>query len=148
LAFKLGQSDTSTDPIFCSYPQFPGENKNDLFCKYSATTGVLVQDHDGGSCPANAVQCTPTTCAQQGATCGSIPDGCGNTLDCGSCTAPDTSCGGGGTPNQCGCTDNGAACSGRVCGSAVDNCGQHVSCGTCPANKTCCLTSCVSGQCP
>ena len=30
-------------------------------------------------------QCTPTTCAAQGKTCGSIADGCGKTLDCGPC---------------------------------------------------------------
>jgi len=46
-----------------------------------------------GVCP---TPCTPTTCSAQGATCGGIPDGCGGTLDCGTCTAPNT-CGGGGT---------------------------------------------------
>jgi hypothetical protein len=45
--------------------------------------------------------CTPTTCAAQGATCGTIANGCGGTLSCGGCTAPAT-CGGGGTPNACG----------------------------------------------
>jgi hypothetical protein len=33
--------------------------------------------------------------------CGSISDGCGSTLDCGSCPTGET-CGGGGAPNQCG----------------------------------------------
>ena len=49
--------------------------------------------------------CTPTTCAAQGKTCGTIPNGdcTGFTLNCGSCTAPQT-CGGGGTPNVCGTT--------------------------------------------
>jgi hypothetical protein len=45
--------------------------------------------------------CAPTTCAARGANCGAIPDGCGGTWNCGSCTAPET-CGGGGFPNQCG----------------------------------------------
>lgn len=45
--------------------------------------------------------CTPTTCAAQGADCGSITDGCAGTLDCGSCTTPQT-CGGSGTANVCG----------------------------------------------
>jgi hypothetical protein len=45
--------------------------------------------------------CTPTTCAAQKATCGSISDGCGGTLTCGSCTSPQT-CGGGGVANVCG----------------------------------------------
>ena len=29
--------------------------------------------------------CTPVTCSSQGAQCGSIPDGCGGTLQCGTC---------------------------------------------------------------
>jgi hypothetical protein len=46
--------------------------------------------------------CTPTTCQAQGKNCGSISDGCGGTLNCGTCSAPDT-CAGAGTPNVCGC---------------------------------------------
>jgi hypothetical protein len=34
--------------------------------------------------------CTPTTCAAQQATCGSISDGCGGTIDCGSCASGQT----------------------------------------------------------
>ncbi|MDI1480152.1 hypothetical protein [Polyangium sp. y55x31] len=34
--------------------------------------------------------CVPTTCAAQGATCGTLSDGCGGTLDCGSCGAGST----------------------------------------------------------
>ncbi len=48
-----------------------------------------------------SVACTPTTCAQKSANCGSIADECGGTLNCGSCTGSD-SCGGGGTANVCG----------------------------------------------
>jgi hypothetical protein len=33
--------------------------------------------------------------------CGQVGDGCGNVLNCGTCTAPDT-CGGGGVANVCG----------------------------------------------
>jgi hypothetical protein len=43
----------------------------------------------------------PTTCAAQGKNCGSIPDGCGGTLSCGTCASPQT-CGGGGVANVCG----------------------------------------------
>src|SRR5207245_2547445 len=39
------------------------------------------------------VICTPTTCAAQGKNCGTIPDGCGGTLTCGVCPAPQTWCG-------------------------------------------------------
>jgi len=48
---------------------------------------------------ANVPVCT--TCAAQGKNCGTIPDGCGGTLSCGACTAPQT-CGGGGVANVCG----------------------------------------------
>ncbi|MFO0725263.1 MAG: hypothetical protein U1E65_15885 [Myxococcota bacterium] len=40
--------------------------------------------------------CTPATCAQLGATCGTVSNGCGGTLSCGSC-ASGTSC----SANQC-----------------------------------------------
>src|SRR5215470_2045128 len=80
--------------------------------------------------------CTPTTCAAQGKNCGTIPNGCGGTLTCGACTAPQT-CGGAGTANVCGvgtpppaaaaqCTAtnvSGNPYSGTLCGGAfIDNC--------------------------
>jgi hypothetical protein len=37
----------------------------------------------------------------QGIACGPAGDGCGNEIQCGTCTSPDT-CGGGGTAGQCG----------------------------------------------
>ncbi len=52
-----------------------------------APTGGSTRVVSGSS----ASSCTPTTCAAQNATCGSIADGCGGTLSCGSCTAPATS---------------------------------------------------------
>jgi hypothetical protein len=60
----------------------------------------------GGACvgtPIPVCPCTPTTCAAQGKNCGTILDGCGGTLTCGACTAPQT-CGGGGIANVCGPT--------------------------------------------
>ena len=77
--------------------------------------------------------CTPTTsCSAQGKVCGTIPDGCGGTLNCGTC-GPGQSCQGG----QCvsGCT---ASCSGKQCGD--DGCGG--SCGSCQSGQ-----SCEDGQC-
>ncbi|WP_375758506.1 hypothetical protein [Corallococcus exercitus] len=89
--------------------------------------------------------CTPKTCVELGATCGSVPDECGGTLSCGSCTSPLT-CGGGGTANVCGCsaeTDS-QFCSrqGKNCGAVTgtDNCGQTrtvASCGSCTSPQTC-----------
>src|SRR5262249_31571832 len=46
--------------------------------------------------------CTMMTCASQNITCGHAGDGCGGTLDCGTCNFPQT-CGGDPTkPGQCG----------------------------------------------
>jgi hypothetical protein len=64
--------------------------------------------------------CEPTTCAELGADCGEVSDGCGATLTCGSCTAPDT-CGGGGTPNVCGAASSDAVIvgAGDIAGSGT-----------------------------
>lgn len=67
----------------------------DFYSREDTSAPQLVVTTDGST------TCTPKTCAQVGANCGSVSDGCGGTLSCGSCTAPAT-CGGGGTPNVCG----------------------------------------------
>ncbi len=56
------------------------------------------------ACPGDGVEpppCVPATCAEAAASCGPTPDGCGGTLDCGTCAAP-LACGGAGRPNACG----------------------------------------------
>ncbi len=61
------------------------------------------------TCPASApvlfdgTCCTPNnTAACLNKNCGTVTNNCGQTVSCGTCTAPYT-CGGGGTPNVCGC---------------------------------------------
>ena len=39
----------------------------------------------GYSCSAGVCTCAPTTCAAHGWNCGTAPDGCGGTLNCGTC---------------------------------------------------------------
>lgn len=50
----------------------------------------------GRSCPSGggggAPPCPPTTCAAEGAECGSISDGCSGSLSCGSCSSAEYSC--------------------------------------------------------
>ena len=100
----------------------------------------------GGGGVANQCGCTPTPCSAKGATCGSIPDGCGGTLACGACNAPLTCGGGAAGANVCGCTPESDAdlCKalGATCGSltASDNCGASravASCGVCAYPETC-----------
>jgi hypothetical protein len=70
--------------------------------RISCTVGGVVHSTRWAGTVATAViPCTPTTCAAQGKNCGTISNGCGGTLTCGVCTAPNT-CGGGGVANVCG----------------------------------------------
>ncbi len=99
----------------------------------------------------NTNTCKPKTCADAGFTCGMNGDGCGGTLDCGSCPAPQI-CGGGGyskcggqgigpdggpinmcTPYTCATAPMGP----YNCGSTGDGCGNILNCGTCNASQFC-----------
>jgi hypothetical protein len=59
----------------------------------AAFDGVTVSAAVGG--------CVPAKSCPAPNNCGTIADGCGGTISCGSCASPQT-CGGGGTPNVCG----------------------------------------------
>jgi hypothetical protein len=88
-------------------------------CCTTAWTNTCVQDmahyntaggFDYDDCPTPHVNpapvctCTPTTCAAQGATCGSLSDGCGGTLNCGTCSSGQTC-----TNNACVAPSDGGA---------------------------------------
>ena len=87
--------------------------------------------------------CVPKTCFELGYNCGPAGDGCGNLIQCGNCTPPQT-CGGGGDAGKlsnCGGTDNckkqTCASQGFNCGPAGDGCGNLIQCGSCPPPATC-----------
>lgn len=65
-----------------------------------------------------------------------IPDGCGGTLDCGTCTGG-KQCGAGGLPNQCACVPTTCSAQGFNCGTIPDGCGTTLDCGSCTAPKLC-----------
>ena len=90
---------------------------------------------EDGQVDSDASTCKPRTCLQIGAACGEIDDGCGGTVDCGSCTEPET-CGGGGVEHQCGCGVKTCAQLGINCGEIETECGL-VSCGECTEPETC-----------
>jgi hypothetical protein len=86
-----------------------------------------VQNCGGGGTP-GVCGCTKTTCAAEGKNCGTIPDGCGGELNCGTCDGGQSgneTCGGSGVPNICGCLADGVqflyedscdpCCSGDCC---------------------------------
>jgi hypothetical protein len=92
----------------------------------------------------DAGQCLAHTCQQINAMCGLVGDGCGNVLNCGTCTPPQVC-----TPNlQClgtpdgGCAPTTCQLARVMCGEIGDGCGQVLQCGPCPPGAMC-----IMGQC-
>ena len=88
--------------------------------------------------------CTPTTCAAQSKNCGTIPDGCGKTLSCGTCPSGQTCS----SSNVCqtSCTPTTCAAQSKTCGTIPDGCGKTLSCGTCPSGQTCSSSNVCQGS--
>jgi hypothetical protein len=90
--------------------------------------------------PDGSSSCIALTCADQGFNCGPAGDGCGNLIQCGSCTAPQT-CGGGGKTAVCGgnaaCVPATCTSLAATCGEQGDGCGNTFDCGKCTAPQTC-----------
>ena len=77
--------------------------------------------------------CTPKTCTEVGAECGKPKDGCGGTLDCGTCTG-DLNC----TADfRCKCDPKSCTQLGAECGEPDDGCGGTLDCGTCKPTENC-----------
>jgi hypothetical protein len=109
---------------------------NDLAANWCKATESYNGDRGTPGKANTSCGCTPLTACPSGLNCGDYNDGCGGTISCGTCIAPQT-CGGGGTPNVCGCTPLTACPSGLNCGDYNDGCGGTISCGTCIAPQTC-----------
>lgn len=107
-----------------------------LDCNEPCPTG---QTCGGGGAP-NVCGCTPKSCAQLGAECGTVPNNCQGQppIDCGSSCPGASTCGGGGIDYQCGCTPQTCTSLGATCGTPSDGCGNPLpSCGTCPSKEVC-----------
>jgi hypothetical protein len=94
-----------------------------------------------GGCPAGQIcsqsicgtSCTPIDCGTQGVSCGSVSDGCGNTLDCGTCVGTRSAC----ISGSCQCTPATCASVGATCGTVDNGCGGTMTCGlACPKIST------------
>ena len=161
LGFGLGVSDTSTDPIFCSYPAVAGEDPNDFFCTYDRSTGTLVTDNDAGLCTASAVDCpVPPPCGDNVADPGQACDGSdlhgascpdlgfvGGTLSCtGECTFDTSACNFG----SCG---DGVAAGGEACdgsdlnGASCTSAGFDAGTLSCTSQCTFDVSACTTGIC-
>ncbi len=85
---------------------------NAVFCRTTMPDGSV----NNSGCTAGTACCsactTATTCAEQGAQCGSIPDGCGGNLQCGSCSGATAQC----IANRCvACSADSDCTAGQVC---------------------------------
>jgi hypothetical protein len=85
--------------------------------------------------------CQPQSCTELGKNCGAVDNGCGASISCGSCDAPNT-CGGGGPEHVCGCMPTTCMKQGWNCGTAPDGCGDTLTCGSgmnqgCNTGETC-----------
>lgn len=139
---------TSGGPLTIACGEAQCVNGNGWRC-YPGGTVAVAPDACGTTGPVNT--CTPTTCAAVGATCGTISDGCGGTLSCGTCEqgqacSSTNVCESVCAQLQCGaglrcdaaqgqCVPDPCTAAGAVCGT-VDG----VVCGTCPGTSTCAAT--------
>ncbi len=112
-----------------------------LVLAFSCSSGESDRTGDQAGVGGNGTGCVPKTCAELGANCGSVGDGCGTLIECGACIDGQT-CGAAG-PNVCGvgtCTPKDCATQGFTCGQQGDTCGNALTCGECAG-------ACVAGVC-
>ncbi len=144
-----GRTDVTCSPISCSGPGVRYCGKIGDGCGKALACGECAMGESCGGtgldgvCGNASITCKPIACdSGAGARyCGKIGDGCGRTLDCGTCPAAGV-CGGGDSANVCaGGTDcKPFACGagpGKYCGKIGDGCGRTLDCGGCTAPETC-----------
>jgi hypothetical protein len=172
-----GDACGTTKPNVCGCPACVPKTCAEQGLDCGMATDGFGHPLDCGSCPPCQVcgatkpnvcgvpACTPKTCAQQGFDCGMATDGCGppgcaGVLDCGVCTKPGETCGGGWTPNVCAtpCVPTTCAALGYACGQTFDGCNKMLDCGACPSGQACgaggvdhqcsaCISTCVPQTC-
>jgi hypothetical protein len=103
------------------------------------TSGGLI---GGGGSSGGDGNCQPTTCEAQGKNCGPIVNGCGDIIECGSCSG-DQVCGlvelnvCTSPADACVHHTQAQACAGKECGLESDGCGGTIDCGSCPDGQGC-----------
>lgn len=112
---------------------------NSLGAWSSDVTCAFGCDVVSGDCKACVPESMDQTCSNGG--CGTRKNNCGQDVECGTCTGPGETCGGGGTAGFCGCTPDSQSVTcgnGTRCLPTVNNCGQIIPCSSmCTAPQTC-----------
>ena len=134
--FDSGGTSETGDAETCPAPRqicdgvcsdLTSDNKNCDGCGKACAAGSACI---GSTCTA----CVPRTCKEIGATCGTISDRCGGTIDCGACS----SIGVCNASNSCDCS--------VTCGPyCVDSKSDPRNCGTC--GNVCASGNCTGGTC-
>jgi len=131
---------------------------NHTICNKSINCGNCSNGYTcqiNGTCTKNP--CVPATCASLGRNCGTVSDGCGETLTCGNynggCQTGYTCQTDRGFCVQNPCVPATCASLGRNCGTVSDGCGGTLTCGnynggcqtgyTCQTNGTCTKNPCT-----
>jgi hypothetical protein len=101
--------------------------------------GVGTGGETGATGSVRQAACSPITCFNADATCGTIDDGCGGTEDCGTCPKGDVC-----TNNNCySASCKPFTCGPNSCGCSGDGCGGTLCCGGCPVGAYCNVPACV-----
>ncbi len=115
-------------------------------------TGYFCWGSDSRCYDTKEPECVPKTCDQVIADfadlgisieCGALPDGCDDSIQCGSCP-PGTACGANGQNFACGCEENSCSSygSGAECGIVPTRCGgqaESIFCGDCLGDGFVCI---------
>ncbi|HTV20242.1 MAG TPA: hypothetical protein VMG12_16270, partial [Polyangiaceae bacterium] len=151
------QSDGCADVIYCG--DCPDNCVPQTACP-AGVCGTIGNGCDGTiNCPAcptgevcgaaGANECGPPACRplecyelidRFGIQCGVVGNGCGQTVNCGTCPPGQICTVVNGQPNRCaGCVPKTQqqACAGLECGAVGDGCGGTLDCGTCPSGEYC-----------
>ncbi|MBW2586871.1 MAG: hypothetical protein JRD92_08005, partial [Deltaproteobacteria bacterium] len=117
-------------------------------------SGYFCWNSDSRCYDAKQPECVPKTCEQVMADfaslgiaieCGSLPDGCEGSIECGGC-AEGSVCGANGQNFICGCEENTCASIGAECGPVPMRCGgqeQAIFCGDCFGEFVCQDNRCI-----
>ncbi|MBW2462431.1 MAG: putative metal-binding motif-containing protein [Deltaproteobacteria bacterium] len=120
-----------SDPDGCETPIHTDSN-----CSACSDNCSSPETCSGGP-TANICGCTPRGSCSGPQDCGTQPDGCGGTVNCGSCSGLDVCMAG-----MCTCVPRTSCTGGANCGTQSDGCSGTLNCGSCSG-----LDQCMAGMC-